>query len=184
MSLLNRLLTPSYLAARLLNTVQPLFALATRLYVGWQFFKAGWLKVTTWDTTLWLFNNEYHTPLLSPTVAAVLGTCGELGFPIFVWLGLYGRLSSLGLFAVNAMAVISYAHVLLAEGSEAALGPARAVGLHAADLGHLRSRQALARSPAGTANPEDLRASPDRRPSRSEARPRSRVDRGRASNLE
>ena len=122
MSLLNRLLTPSYLAARLLNTAQPLFALATRAYVGWQFFKAGWLKVTTWDTTLWLFNNEYHTPLLSPTAAAVLGTCGELGFPIFVWLGLYGRLSSLGLFAVNAMAVISYAHVLLAEGSEAALG--------------------------------------------------------------
>lgn len=122
MSLLNNLLTPSYLAARLLNAVQPLFALATRIYVGLQFFKAGWLKVTTWDTTLWLFNNEYHTPLLSPTVAAVLGTCGELGFPIFVWLGLYGRLSSLGLFAVNAMAVISYAHVLLAEGSEAALG--------------------------------------------------------------
>lgn len=122
MSLLNRLLEPNYFTARLLNTIQPLFALGTRLYVGWQFFKAGWLKVTTWDTTLWLFENEYHTPVLSPTVAAVLGTCGELGFPILVWLGLYGRLSSLGLFAVNAMAVISYAHVLLAEGSEAALG--------------------------------------------------------------
>ena len=122
MSLLNRLLTPNYLAARLLNTVQPLFALGIRLYVGWQFFKSGWLKATTWDTTLWLFNNEYHTPLLSPTAAAVLGTCGELGFPIFVWLGLYGRLSALGLFAVNGMAVISYAHVLLTEGFEAALG--------------------------------------------------------------
>ena len=36
-------------------------------------------------------------------------------------LGLFGRLSALGLFAVNAMAVVSYSQVLLAEGSEAAL---------------------------------------------------------------
>ena len=36
--------------------------------------------------------------------------------------GLFGRLSALGLFAVNAMAVISYRHVLLTEGFEAALG--------------------------------------------------------------
>ncbi len=31
-------------------------------------------------------------------------------------------MSAIGLFAVNAMAVISYSQVLLAEGSEAALG--------------------------------------------------------------
>ena len=37
-------------------------------------------------------------------------------------MGLFGRLSALGLFAVNAMAVISYRHVLLTEGFEAALG--------------------------------------------------------------
>jgi putative oxidoreductase len=37
-------------------------------------------------------------------------------------LGLVSRLSAVGLFAVNAMAVISYSQVLLAEGSEAALG--------------------------------------------------------------
>ncbi len=122
MNALNRLLAPNYPTARLLNTVQPIFALATRLYVGWQFFKSGWLKVSSWDQTLWLFENEYRTPLLSPTLAAVLGTFGELAFPVFVWLGLYGRLGALGLFAVNAMAVISYAHVLLSEGFEAAIG--------------------------------------------------------------
>jgi putative oxidoreductase len=106
----------------MLNTVQPVFALATRLYVGWQFFKSGWLKLSSWDQTLWLFENEYRTPLLSPTLAAVLGTFGELAFPVFLWLGLYARLSALGLFAVNAMAVIAYAHVLLSEGFEAAIG--------------------------------------------------------------
>ena len=37
-------------------------------------------------------------------------------------LGIVGRLSAIGLFAVNAMTVISYSRVLLAEGSEAAFG--------------------------------------------------------------
>jgi len=36
--------------------------------------------------------------------------------------GLAGRLSAAGLFAVNVMAVVSYAHVLLTEGFEAAVG--------------------------------------------------------------
>lgn len=96
--------------------------LGTRLYVAWQFLKSGWLKLSSWETTIYLFTDEYHVPLLPPAAAAVAGTAGELGFPILVALGLFGRLGALGLFAVNAVAVISYSHVLLAEGSEAALG--------------------------------------------------------------
>jgi putative oxidoreductase len=122
MSALTTLLNPSRFAARMLNTMQPLFALALRFYVGFQFFKSGWLKVTTWDTTLWLFENEYRTPLLPPTAAAILGVVGELAFPILLFVGFASRLGALALFAVNAVAVVSYAHVLLAEGFEAAFG--------------------------------------------------------------
>ena len=50
------------------------------------------------------------------------GTAGELVFSVLVILGVSGRLSALGLFAVNALAVISYAHVLFQEGSAAGLG--------------------------------------------------------------
>ncbi len=50
------------------------------------------------------------------------GSFGELFFPTLLVAGFMGRLSATGLFAVNAMAVISYSQVLLAEGSEAALG--------------------------------------------------------------
>jgi putative oxidoreductase len=121
MNLINRLLAPNVLAARLLDLLQPLFALGARWYVAWQFLKSGWLKVTTWPNTLYLFENEYHTPLLPPHVAAVAGAFGELFFPTLLVLGLASRLGAVGLFAVNAMAVISYAHVLLAEGFEAAL---------------------------------------------------------------
>ena len=60
-------------------------------------------------------------PLLPPYLAAVVGACGELFFPVLLILGLFTRLGALGLFAVNAMAVISYWHVLGSEGFEAAL---------------------------------------------------------------
>jgi putative oxidoreductase len=122
MSVLEKISAPDAFAARLLNPLQSLFALGARLYVSWQFLKSGYLKVTSWDSTIYLFENEYHTPVLSPHVAAVAGSFGELFFPTLLVLGLVSRLSAVGLFAVNAMAVISYSHVLLAEGSEAALG--------------------------------------------------------------
>jgi putative oxidoreductase len=122
MSLLDKISAPDAMAARVLNLLQPLSALGARLYVSWQFLKSGYLKVTSWDSTLYLFENEYHTPVLSPHVAAVAGSFGELFFPTLLVLGFVGRLSAIGLFAVNAMAVISYSQVLLAEGSEAALG--------------------------------------------------------------
>jgi putative oxidoreductase len=108
--------------ARTLDYGQPLLALGTRIWVGLQFWKSGLLKLQSWETTLYLFRDEYRTPLLPPEVAAVTGTFGELFFPALLFLGLFGRLGALGLFAVNAMAVISYQHVLLAEGMEAALG--------------------------------------------------------------
>jgi len=42
----------------------------------------------------------------------VVGTFGELFFPILLILGIGGRIGALGLFAVNLMAVVSYWHVL------------------------------------------------------------------------
>ena len=58
----------------LLDSLQPFAALAIRLYVAKVFALSGWLKVSRWDSTLALFENEYHVPLLSPQTAAVLGT--------------------------------------------------------------------------------------------------------------
>jgi len=121
MSILDRLMLPNGWAAALLNPLQPLYALTARVYVSWQFLKSGYIKVSSWDSTLYLFENEYHTPLLSPHTAAIAGAFGELFFPTLLILGFAGRLSALGLFAVNALAVISYRQVLLAEGYEAAL---------------------------------------------------------------
>jgi putative oxidoreductase len=96
----------------ILDHLRDVVALGIRLYVGWQFFHSGMLKLSSWDSTLYLFENEYRTPVLSPQLAAVLGTTGELVFPVLLWLGLTSRLAALGLQFVNVMAVVAYAHVI------------------------------------------------------------------------
>jgi len=117
------MLTAAHTAlARLLDHFRSLVLLGTRFYVGWQFWKSGWLKVSAWSTTLDLFRTEYHVPVLPPELAAVTGAFGELFFPTLLFLGLFSRVGALGAFLVNVMAVVSYRQVLLAEGSEAALG--------------------------------------------------------------
>ncbi|WP_292932488.1 DoxX family protein [Noviherbaspirillum sp.] len=94
--------------ARITDWAGSLLSLAIRLFVGWQFFKAGMVKVSDWDATLALFQYEYHVPLLPPALAAWLGASGELVFPVLLALGLLTRPAALGLFVVNAMAVLSY----------------------------------------------------------------------------
>jgi putative oxidoreductase len=122
MSVATSLVSINQRAAAALEPVQSLFLAALRVYVSWQFLKSGWLKLQDWETTRFLFEEEYRVPLLAPSAAAVLGTAGELVFPLLLIIGLLSRYAALGLSAVNALAVASYAHVLMSEGFEAALG--------------------------------------------------------------
>lgn len=87
---------------------QSVLLLFLRLHVAQAFFLSGLTKIRDWDTTLFLFTEEYQVPLLPPALAAVFGTAGELGLPVLLVLGLFGRLGALGLFVVNIVAVISY----------------------------------------------------------------------------
>jgi putative oxidoreductase len=90
-----------------LGWVQGALALLARAHVAWAFWASGLTKLRDWDTTLALFENEYAVPLLNPTVAAWLGTGGELLLPALLMLGLGGRLAAAGLFVLNAVAVLS-----------------------------------------------------------------------------
>lgn len=96
------------MAAGALDFLAPALSLAIRLYVANVFFKAGLTKISSWDSTLMLFEYEYAVPVLSPEMAAYLGTAVELAAPVFLVLGLGGRLAALVLFAFNIVAVISY----------------------------------------------------------------------------
>lgn len=90
-----------------LEALQPLAQLVARLYVAKVFMLSGLTKVRDWETTLALFMDEYHVPLLPSQAAAWLGTGAELLLPVLLALGLGGRVAALGLFVVNAVAVIS-----------------------------------------------------------------------------
>ena len=96
---------------RLLDALQPLAALLARLYVAQVFFMSGLTKLRDWGTTVALFTDEYKVPVLSPVVAAAMGTAGELVLPVLLVIGLAGRFSALGLFVVNAVAVISLSEI-------------------------------------------------------------------------
>lgn len=78
-----------------------------RLYIANIFFKSGLTKLRDWESTLMLFEYEYEVPLVSPVVAAWAGTIGELVLPVLLAIGLFSRLSAVGLFIVNVVAVIS-----------------------------------------------------------------------------
>ena len=94
--------------ARLVDKLQPLLALAIRLCVAHVFFASGLVKLTSWTSTLALFENEYHVPYLSPEVAAYLGTGAEIALPVLLALGIGTRFAAIALFLFNIVAVISY----------------------------------------------------------------------------
>ena len=94
--------------AAALARLGPLALLLFRAWVALAFWRAGVVKFGDPSGTSYLFNNEYHVPLLSGDVAAFLGTWIELITPWLLVVGLAGRLTALFLFVYNVIAVISY----------------------------------------------------------------------------
>jgi putative oxidoreductase len=91
-----------------LDWLSPLSILMIRLWVGWVFFRSGLTKIKSWDSTMYLFENEYSVPLLPPEMAAYLGTAAELFLPVLLVFGLAGRFGAIALFVFNIVAVLSY----------------------------------------------------------------------------
>ncbi|HKX44004.1 MAG TPA: DoxX family protein [Burkholderiaceae bacterium] len=94
-------------AIEALNRLQPVALLAARWYVAAVFFRSGLSKLRDWDSTLALFMDEYHVPLLNAKIAAFMGTGGELVLPVLLVFGLFGRFAAAGLTILNIVAAIS-----------------------------------------------------------------------------
>ena len=109
MNPLKRIARFYYSASHLPECLAPLMDLGLRLYLANVFFKSGWTKIQSWDSTLYLFNDVYHVPLLPPEMAAYMAAGAELGLSVLLVLGLFGRFAASGLFILNIVAVISYA---------------------------------------------------------------------------
>lgn len=103
-----KILALDTLYGRVLSVVTPVVEMALKLWVATAFFRSGLTKIQSFDTTIMLFKYEYSVPLLSPTVAAYMGTATELGLPVLLVIGLGGRYSALTLFIYNIIAATSY----------------------------------------------------------------------------
>ena len=91
-----------------LEFLGPAVHLGIRLYLANVFWQSGVNKFQSWDSTLFLFEYEYHVPLLSPNVAAYLGTGAELFFPVLLAVGIGGRFAAISLFIFNIIAILRY----------------------------------------------------------------------------
>ena len=67
------------------------------------FFRSGTQKLSDWSSTLLLFQNEYHVPILAPNVAAYLAASLELGGSTLVLIGLFTRASVTALLGMTAV---------------------------------------------------------------------------------
>ena len=91
-----------------LDFLAPYCDLLIRCWIAYIFLRAGLSKVHSFDTTLTLFTYEYQVPLLSPYVAAVVGTAAELILPVMLVLGFGSRLTIVAFFIYNVVAVVAY----------------------------------------------------------------------------
>ena len=85
------------LLSRLQRFPLALLQLVFRFSIASVFWKSGHSKIASWDTTILLFTNEYHVPVLSPQVAAAMSAGFELGCSALILLGLLTRLATLPL---------------------------------------------------------------------------------------
>ncbi|PKG38049.1 DoxX family protein [Psychromonas sp. Urea-02u-13] len=97
-----------------ISLLEPVALLVARFYVGWAFFSSGLTKLNNWDSTLFLFEEEYNVPFLPFELAAYMGTVAEILLPLLLMTGLASRFSALGLFFVNIVAVISLEEIAAA----------------------------------------------------------------------
>jgi len=107
-SLMQKAFALDSLYGRALAIITPLIELTLKLWVANAFFKSGLTKIQSFETTIMLFEYEYSVPLLSPVIAAYMGTAAELILPVLLIIGLAGRYTALALFVFNLVAAMSY----------------------------------------------------------------------------
>jgi putative oxidoreductase len=73
-----------------------------RLGVASVFLKAGMVKVSSWESTVALFRDEYRVPVFPPELAATMAATFELGCSILLVVGLATRLATLPLLGMIA----------------------------------------------------------------------------------
>jgi putative oxidoreductase len=80
-----------------------LLAIPLRLAVATVFWNSAQAHLANWQTTLYLFANEYHVPLLPSVLAAYMAVTIEVTTPPLLVLGLLTRAASAVLLGMTAV---------------------------------------------------------------------------------
>lgn len=102
----------------LVTFVEPVFNVATRIWMGKIFLDSGLARVTNWDKQEFLFQEEYKLGLLSPKLWAIITTGAELVLPVLLFVGLFTRVPALGLLIMTA-----FIHFVVGAANEDYLAP-------------------------------------------------------------
>ncbi len=80
-----------------------LLAIPLRLAVATVFWNSAMAHLANWQTTLYLFANDYKVPLLPPDLAARMAVSIEVSTPVLLVLGLLTRQAALVLLGMTAV---------------------------------------------------------------------------------
>lgn len=106
--MLNKAISIYHAAAAKSSYLGDALLLTMRLWIANIFWKSGLTKLDDWETTVFLFQEEYQVPIISPEFAAYSGTFFELLCPILLLLGLGTRFAVLPLIAMTAVIQFTY----------------------------------------------------------------------------
>jgi putative oxidoreductase len=90
-----------------------LLVLFIRIWMATVFWYSGLTKISSWQTTLYLFQYEYKVPIIPTEIAASLATATELIMPFFLVIGFLTRFSAIPLICM--VAVIQFTYLDLIE---------------------------------------------------------------------
>lgn len=88
--------------------MMPLLVLSMRLWMAKIFWYSGLTKISSWESTVYLFKEEYKVPVIPPELAAYFATTFELLCPVLLLLGLASRLATLPMLAMTAVIQFTY----------------------------------------------------------------------------
>lgn len=79
-----------------------------RIWMARIFWYSGLTKISSWESTLYLFEYEYKVPFLPIEFAAYSATAFELACPVFLVIGLFTRFATLPLIVMTAVIQFTY----------------------------------------------------------------------------
>ena len=79
-----------------------------RFWIAKIFWYSGLTKISSWQSTVYLFKYEYAVPIIPAELAAAMAAATELSAPIFLILGLMTRIAAFPMLCMVAVIQFTY----------------------------------------------------------------------------